>query len=68
MNYIVFVWVLLDSLKNFNYFVNFAFVLNPVGLNDVILAMKIIFFQIFYCIFSNFGGDDFIFDAISSNV
>ncbi len=45
----------------------FAFVLNPVGLNDVQLA-RYPFFCKFMIASSNFGGDAFILDAISSNV
>ena len=45
----------------------FAFVLKPVGQNDVGLA-KYPFFCKFFIASSNFGGDDFIFDAISSSV
>ena len=44
-----------------------ALVLNPVGLNDVTLDVNPFFFK-FNIIFSNFGGDDFTFLAISSNV
>ena len=45
----------------------FALVLNPVGLNDVALDVNPLSFK-FKIIFSNFGGDDFIFLAISSKV
>lgn len=45
----------------------FALVLNPVGLNAVTLARKLFSCKLDIAS-SNFGGDDFIFDAISSNV
>ena len=45
----------------------FAFVLNPVGLSDVELASNP-FFSRLEIMFSNFGGDIFAIDAISSNV
>ena len=44
-----------------------ALVLNPVGLNDVTLDVNPFSFK-FDITFPNFGGDDFIFLAISSNV
>lgn len=44
-----------------------ALVLNPVGLNAVTLARKSFSFKLDITS-SNFGGDDFIFDAISSSV
>jgi hypothetical protein len=45
----------------------FALVLNPVGLNDVTLDVNPLSFN-FKITFSSFGGDDFIFFAISSSV
>ena len=63
VNYTVFVWGSLDKLKILIISFMFAFVLNPVGLNDVILDVNPFSFK-FNMIFSNFGGDVFIFLAI----
>ena len=67
VNYTVFVWVSLDKLKILIISFMFAFVLNPVGLNAVTLDVNPFSFK-FNMIFSNFGGDVFIFLAISSSV
>ncbi len=67
VNYTVFVWVSLDKLKILIISFMFAFVLNPVGLNAVTLDVNQFSFK-FNMIFSNFGGDVFIFLAISSSV
>ena len=67
VSYTVFVWVSLDKLKILIISFMFAFVLNPVGLNDVTLDVNPFSFK-FNMIFSNFGGDVFIFLAISSSV
>ena len=67
VNYTVFVWVLLDKLKILIISFMFAFVLNPVGSKDVTLDVNPFSFK-FDIIFSNFGGDVFVFFAISSKV
>ena len=67
VSYTVFVWVSLDKLKILIISFMFAFVLNPVGLNAVTLDVNPFCFK-FNMTFSNFGGDVFIFLAISSNV
>jgi len=67
VNYTVFVWVSLDELKILIISFMFAFVRNPVGLKDVMLDVNPFSFK-FDMTFSNFGGDVFIFLAISSNV
>ena len=67
VSYTVFVWVSLDKLKILIISFMFAFVLNPVGLNAVTLDVNPFSFK-FNMIFSNFGGDVFIFLAISSSV
>ena len=67
VNYTVFVWGSLDKLKILIISFMFAFVLNPVGLNAVTLDVNPFSFK-FNMIFSNFGGDVFIFLAISSSV
>ena len=67
VNYTVFVWVSLDKLKILIISFMFAFVLNPVGLNAVTLDVNPFSFK-FNITFSNFGGDVFIFLAISSSV